>query len=78
MFNVVPGLMQAVQLFRGGIDPMGMLSQMAQSDPRMGQALNMIQGKSPQQLQTMAQRMAAEQGIDLNQLAAQMGLQLPR
>lgn len=78
MANEIDGLMQVIRLYKGGGDPMQLLSQLAKNDPRMGQALQMVQGKSPQQLQAMAQNMANERGIDLGQLAAQMGLQIPR
>ena len=70
-------VMQIIRLYKSGGNPMQMLSQMAQSNPQMGQAMQMLQGKSPQQIQQMVQTMANQNGIDLNALAQQYGLQLP-
>lgn len=75
MFN--PGgnpMMQMVQMLRNGQNPMQMMEQMARKDPRASQAFNMIQGKSPQQLEQMARNMAREKGIDLDMVMRQMGL----
>ena len=70
-------IMQLIRVYKGGGNPMQMLSQMAQSNPQMAQAMQMLQGKNPQQIQSMVQKMAQEQGVDLNALAQQYGLQLP-
>lgn len=71
-------LMMAVQMLNGGQNPLGMLQNMAGSDPRIAQAMQMINGKSPQQLQQIAMNMAKESGIDISALARQMGINLPR
>ena len=39
-----------------------------------GQAVALMQGKSPQQLETMVRNMAGEQGIDLNEMIRQLGI----
>lgn len=69
-------VMQIIQLYKGGGDPMQILSQMAQTNPQMGQAMKMLEGKSPQQIQNMVQNMAQQNGVDLNTLAQQYGLKL--
>ena len=71
MNNPVLSLVQAMQ--RGG-NPMAMMQQMAYQSPQVAQAVQMMQGKTPQQLQTMAQNMAKERGIDLNQMIRQLGI----
>ena len=71
-------VMQIIQLYKGGGDPMQILSQMAQTTPQMGQAMKMLEGKSPEQIKGMVQNMANQSGIDLNALAAQFGLTLPK
>lgn len=71
MNNPVLVLVQAMQ--RGG-NPMALMQTMAQQNPQVAQALQMMQGKSPQQLQQMAQNMARERGVDLNQMLRQMGI----
>lgn len=57
--------MQMLSMMHGG-NPQQILQQMMQQDPRVGQAMQMIQGKSPQELQQMAMNVAKERGIDLN------------
>lgn len=57
-----------LQMMSRATDPMNALRQMAQNNPLMGKAMQMIEGKSPEQLKNIAQNMAKEQGIDLNSL----------
>ena len=75
MNNPVMALAQAMQ---HGRNPMVLMQAMAQQNPRVAQALQMMQGKSPQQLQSMAQNMARERGIDLNQMLRQIGINASR
>lgn len=75
-FNNNP-LMQLVSMARSGGNPMAMLQQMAGQDPRIGQFVNMVNGKSPQQLRQIAENMAKERGINLEELAQQLGMQVP-
>lgn len=63
-----------LNIARNGGDPMAAMQQMAQSSPQMRQAVQMIQGKSTAELQQMAQNIARERGIDLNELLRQMGI----
>lgn len=65
---------QLISIARNGGNPMGMIQQMAQSNPQMAQAMQFIQGKSPQQLQQIATNMAKERGTTVEQIARQMGL----
>ena len=71
MNNPVLALVEAMQQ---GRNPMALMQSMAQQNPRVAQALQMMHGKSPQQLQSMAQNMARERGVDLNQMLRQMGI----
>lgn len=70
-------IMQIIKVYKGGGNPLALMAQMANSNPQMAQAMQMVDGKSPQQIKQMVQNMANEQGIDLKQLAQQYGLQLP-
>lgn len=65
--------MQLLSMLRGG-NPQQILQQMMQQDPRVGQALQMIQGKSQQELRQMAENVAKEKGIDLNAFVQQFGI----
>ena len=66
-----------MQIMRSGGNPMYLLQQMAAQDPQVSQAMRMIQGKSPQQLRSMAENMAKERGVSLESMANQMGITLP-
>lgn len=65
---------QLISIARSGGNPMGMFQQMAQGNPQMMQAMQYIQGKSPQQLQEIAMNMAKERGTTVEQVARQLGL----
>ena len=70
-------LMMLAQTMRGGGDPMQLLQKMAGQNPQVAQALKMIQGKNPQQLKTMAENMAKERGVSINDIARQLGINNP-
>lgn len=63
---------------QGGMNPSALLNQMARSDPRAAQALQMLQGKTPEQLKTMAENMAKERGTSVEQIARSLGIKLPK
>lgn len=65
-------------LARAGQNPMGLIQQLGGQSAPIMQGLNLIQGKNEAQLKTMAQNLAKERGIDLNQLASVLNLTLPR
>lgn len=71
-------LMQLVQMVNGGGNPMQMLMRAAPQNPLVGQVLQMTNGKTPGQMRDMAQQIAQQRGVDLNQFAQQMGIKLPR
>lgn len=62
-----------MSMMRSGGNPAQIMLSMAQQDPRVGQAMQMIQGKSPQELRSMAENVARERGIDLNAFVQQFG-----
>ena len=70
-------MLQVVAAMRGGGDPMALLNQMAQSNPQMQQAMQMISGKSPQQLQEMAKNLARERGVNIEDVARSLGISFP-
>lgn len=66
--------MQLISLMRSGGNPMALLQQMSNGNPMMMQAFNMIQGKTPAQLQQMATNLARERGTTPEQVARNIGL----
>lgn len=75
MNNVLNVMLRHIQ---GGMSPQAVLNQMANSNPRAAQALQMIQGKSADELRAMAQNMARERGTSVEQVAQSLGLRLPK
>lgn len=61
--------------FMSGIQPEQILDQMA--GPEVKQAKQIIHGKNPAQLKSIAMNMAEQRGVRLEDLAAQLGVRLP-
>lgn len=59
-------------------NPMALLNQLAGQNPQLKRVMEVMNGKSPQELREYVQNVAQTQGVDLNQLAQRMGLQLPQ
>ena len=55
-------------------NPMAMIQQMAANDPQMAQFLNMVQGKSPGQLRQIAENMARERNVSINDVIRSLGI----
>ena len=67
---------QIFAAFRRGGNPVQLMQQMAGGSPQIAQALQIINGKSPQQLQQIATNMARERGLDVSQIMQGLGLGL--
>lgn len=63
-----PIMMQLFNQLRGNPNPMGMMQQMFGGNPAFQQAMNMVQGKSPQELQQTVMNLAQTRGIPPQQL----------
>ena len=59
---------------RNGGNAIQMLQRMAAQNPQAAQAINMIRGKTPQQLQQIATNMAKERGTTPQEIARSLGL----
>ena len=69
--------MQIMRAVQNGANPNQIAAQLAQSNPAVRQAMQMMSGKTPVQVRDMAYQMARQRGVDLNQLAQRMGIRLP-
>lgn len=69
--------MQMLDAMRRGQNPKQVLMGMARSNPQINQVMQMMQGKSPDQLRQIAVNMAAERGTTIEDVARQLGLQIP-
>lgn len=62
---------------RSGKNPAALLQQMAGSDPQIRQVMQMLQGKNSAQLQEMARNMAKERGVNIEDVARSLDIQIP-
>ena len=74
MFNPVGGnpVFAMMNAMRTGQTPMQFIQSMAMQDPRAKQAMQIIQGKSPKQLEQIARNMARENGVDIDTTLRQL------
>ena len=70
--------MQIIQAVQRGANPNQLLTQLAQTNPAMRTAMQLVNGKTPEQIRDMVQKRANELGVDLNRLVGQWGIGLPR
>lgn len=59
-------------------NPKAILSQLSVNNPQLKRVMEVLDGKSPQEIKAYVQNVAKTQGVDLTQLAQRMGLQLPQ
>ena len=71
MNNPMMAMMQAAM---GGMRPAQFLQQMAAQNPMAAQAMNLIQGKSPEQLREIADNMAKQRGTTVDEITRQYGI----
>ena len=67
-------IFQLANIARNGGNAIQMLQRMASQNPQAAQAINLIQGKTPQQLQQIATNMAKERGTTPQEIARSLGL----
>ena len=63
-----PQIIKWLQLLSNSSNPEMMLEQMFGNNPKFQQFKNMVQGKSPEELNSFVSNMFNEQGINLNNL----------
>lgn len=68
---------QMVQMLRGAQNPMQTMMQLSRQNPQLNQIMQMTNGKTPAQMEQMVRQAAQQRGVDLNQLAQQLGIKLP-
>jgi ribosome-binding protein aMBF1 (putative translation factor) len=53
------------------------MMQFSRQNPQLNQIMQMTNGKTPAQMEQMVRQAAQQRGVDLNQLAQQLGIKLP-
>lgn len=59
-------------------NPKAILNQLSVNNPQLKRVMEVLDGKTPQEIKAYVQNVAQTQGVDLTQLAQRMGLQLPQ
>ncbi len=70
--------LQLMGMLRNSNNPMALMQQMFGNNPQFAQVMQIIQGKSPKQLEQYARNLAKGQNINISQLASQFGLNIPQ
>lgn len=65
---------QIVSMAQRGGNPMQMMQNMAMQDPRARMAMQMVNGKSPEQIKQICTNMCRERGTTPEQVARSLGL----
>ena len=78
MNNAPMNPMQLIQMLQNGGNPNQLIAMAAQRNPALRQAMQMVNGRTPEQVRDMAYDLAKQRGVDLNQLARQIGIRLPK
>ena len=78
MNNGMMEMIQLSQMARQGGNPRQFMTQAAQRSPRLQRAMKRINGKTPDQIMDIAEQMAQNMGVNLNEVAARLGVQLPQ
>lgn len=68
---------QIVRMAKKGVDPDKLAQQLIKQNPAVKRAADLMNGKSNDEIKQMAYNRAAQMGVDLNQMAQQMGIKLP-
>lgn len=74
MNNPVMSMLSAMQ---SGRNPSLILRQLANTNPQARQVMQMVNGKSPDQLRQMAENLAANQGTTIEDVARSLGISIP-
>lgn len=67
-------MQQLMQAMKSGKRPRDVLPQLAKHDPTVAQAMQIINGNTPQAVTGIIQQMAAKNGITIPALMARIGL----
>lgn len=59
-------------------NPYSLLQQLSQNNPKLQRVMEILNGKSPKELEQFVRNTAQTQGVNLKELAQKIGLQLPQ
>lgn len=67
-------IMQMIHMMKNGGNPQALIQQMMGQNKEFGNVINSLNGKDQSQVNDMIANMAKEKGVDLSQLASQIGM----
>ena len=73
--------MQLIQMITKSNNPQMLMQSMLSKNPTFQRAMQMAQGKNPEELQQIAKNLCQQRGIDFNQAINQlesMGIKIPK
>lgn len=65
-----------IRQIMGGMDPVTVLQRSGIMTPQVSAAINILNGKSPQQIQAIAENMCRERGTTPQEVARSLGLNI--
>ena len=68
---------KVMQMVKAGQNPQILLNQMIQQNPQLRQALPLIQGKNPKQLETVFSNLCKQKGVNPSEVFQQLGMNSP-
>lgn len=77
MMQKIDPLMQLGAMIAYGKNPQQALLALAQQNPQVRQAMQIMKGKNPTQLEQMARNMAKERGTTIEDVARSLGITIP-
>lgn len=67
-------IMQMISMLKNGGNPQQLIQQMVGSNPQMKQIMDTVSGKSQQEMSEYIKNAAQQRGVDLSQLAKNIGM----
>ena len=68
--------LQLIGMLQNANNPMALMQQVLGTNPQFKQVMQIVQGKSPQELEQYVRNLYQSQGQDINQIASQFGLKI--
>ena len=68
---------QIAKLLQTGNSPNAVFQMLVQNNPKAQQAMQMLNGKTPQQVEQLVRNMCAERGTTVENLARSLGITIP-
>lgn len=69
-------ILQAISQIQQAQNPMGMIQQLFSKNPQFNRVMQATQGKNSKEIEQLVRNTAKTQGVDINELARQLGLNI--